>query len=159
MAGYIIITIHADVYDACTWQLGGFTGNDFVAAVAGVSLALVVVVYVMFGVSCVHRSPSLAICKSLLMLPARILCLLATNHIFIEVSPDVFANNGLSSASDTGKSVEELLARLSKPNGQQNLQQTDDVSPESKHTIIFGIVSHIAAMYEFLTVLLTMFRS
>ena len=93
------------------------------------------------------------------MLPARILRLLATNHIFIEVSPDVFANNRLSSALDTGKSVEELLARLSKPNGQQNLQQTDDVSPESKHTITFGIVSHIAAMHEFLTVLLTMFRS
>ena len=64
-------------------------------------------------VSCLHRSPSLAICKSLLMLPARILRLLATNHIFIEVSPDVFANNRLFSVLDTGKSVEELLARLS----------------------------------------------
>ena len=47
------------------------------------------------------------------MLPARILRLLATNHIFIEVSPDVFANNRLFSVLDTGKSVEELLARLS----------------------------------------------
>ena len=46
------------------------------------------------------------------MHPARILRLLATNHIFAEVSPDVFANNRLSSALDTGKSVEELLAKL-----------------------------------------------
>jgi hypothetical protein len=46
------------------------------------------------------------------VLPARILRLLATNHIFAEVSPDVFANNRLSSALDTGKSVEELLAKL-----------------------------------------------
>ena len=48
----------------------------------------------------------------LIMFPARILRLLATNYIFIEVSPDVFANNRLSSALDTGKSVEELLAKL-----------------------------------------------
>ena len=48
---------------------------------------------------------------SLLMLPGRILRLLATNHVFIEVSPDVFATNRLSSVLDTGKSVEELLAR------------------------------------------------
>ena len=45
------------------------------------------------------------------MAPARILRLLATNHIFIEVSPDIFANNRLSSALDTGKSVEELLTK------------------------------------------------
>jgi hypothetical protein len=44
--------------------------------------------------------------------PARLLRLLATNHIFKEVSPDVFASNRLSSALDTGKSVEELLARF-----------------------------------------------
>ena len=43
----------------------------------------------------------------------RILRLLATNHIFTEVSPDVFANNRLSSVLDTGKSkFEELLAKL-----------------------------------------------
>jgi hypothetical protein len=46
------------------------------------------------------------------MFPARILRLLATNHIFTEVSPDVFASNRLSSVLDTGKSVEELLAKL-----------------------------------------------
>jgi hypothetical protein len=48
----------------------------------------------------------------LIMSPARILRLLATNHIFTEVSPDVFANNRLSSTLDTGKLVEELLAKL-----------------------------------------------
>lgn len=55
------------------------------------------------------------------MLPARVLRLLATNHIFVEVSPDVFANNRLSSVLDTGKPVEELLARLAsfKSSGQQ----------------------------------------
>ena len=46
------------------------------------------------------------------MLSARVLRLLATNHIFKEVSPDVFANNRLSSVLDAGKVVEELLARL-----------------------------------------------
>ena len=46
------------------------------------------------------------------MLLARVLRLLATNHIFIEVSPDVFANNRLSSVLDTGKSVQEILTRF-----------------------------------------------
>lgn len=41
---------------------------------------------------------------------ARILRLLASRHIFREVSPDVFANNRLSSLLDTGKSVAELRA-------------------------------------------------
>ena len=45
------------------------------------------------------------------MPPARILRLLATNYIFTEVTPDVFANNRLSSTLDSGKSVEELLAK------------------------------------------------
>ncbi|KAF8489526.1 S-adenosyl-L-methionine-dependent methyltransferase [Russula emetica] len=55
---------------------------------------------------------------------ARLLRLLATNHIFTEVSPDVFANNRLSSVLDTGRSVEELLA-----------------NPESKHIGTLGITS------------------
>ena len=49
------------------------------------------------------------------MRPARILRLLATNYIFTEVSPDVFANNRLSSVLDTRKPVEELLAKLVVP--------------------------------------------
>ncbi|KAF8498128.1 O-methyltransferase, partial [Russula emetica] len=57
---------------------------------------------------------------------ARVLRLLATNHIFKEVSPDVFASNRLSSALDTGKSIEELLAR-----------------PESKHIGTLGMTSII----------------
>ncbi|KAH9988258.1 O-methyltransferase [Russula compacta] len=57
---------------------------------------------------------------------ARVLRLLATNHIFVEVSPDVFANNRLSSVLDTGKPVEELLA-----------------SPESKHIGTLGMTSII----------------
>ncbi|KAF8486791.1 S-adenosyl-L-methionine-dependent methyltransferase [Russula ochroleuca] len=56
----------------------------------------------------------------------RILRLLATNYIFIEVTPDVFANNRLSSVLDTGKSVEELLT-----------------NPESKHIGTLGITSLI----------------
>ncbi|KAJ7246822.1 O-methyltransferase [Mycena haematopus] len=42
---------------------------------------------------------------------ARILRLLATHHIFREVSTDVFANNRTSSTLDKGKSVDELLAK------------------------------------------------
>ncbi|GJE87393.1 S-adenosyl-L-methionine-dependent methyltransferase [Phanerochaete sordida] len=40
---------------------------------------------------------------------ARILRLLATNHIFVEVAPDVFTNNRISTAMDTGKSIKALL--------------------------------------------------
>ncbi|KAI0278950.1 hypothetical protein BGY98DRAFT_1096446 [Russula aff. rugulosa BPL654] len=47
-------------------------------------------------------------------------------YIFKEVSPDVFANNRLSSALDTGKSVEELLTR-----------------PESKHIGTLGMTSNM----------------
>lgn len=43
-------------------------------------------------------------------LPARILRLLATHHIFKETAPDVFTHNRLSTVLDTGKSVEEVLA-------------------------------------------------
>jgi hypothetical protein len=42
---------------------------------------------------------------------ARVLRLLATNYIFIEVSPDVFANNRLSTVLDTGRPVEELISK------------------------------------------------
>ncbi|KAJ7512273.1 S-adenosyl-L-methionine-dependent methyltransferase [Mycena galericulata] len=42
---------------------------------------------------------------------ARVLRLLATNHVFTEVSPDVFANNRLSSMLDTGKYVAQIIAR------------------------------------------------
>ncbi|KAH9024032.1 O-methyltransferase [Lactarius deliciosus] len=57
---------------------------------------------------------------------ARALRLLATNHIFIEVSPDVFANNRLSTVLDTGKPVEGLIS-----------------NPESKYIGTFGITSLI----------------
>ncbi|KZT30015.1 S-adenosyl-L-methionine-dependent methyltransferase [Neolentinus lepideus HHB14362 ss-1] len=43
------------------------------------------------------------------LLLGRILRYLATHHIFQEVSPDVFANNRLSSVIDKGKSVDDLL--------------------------------------------------
>ncbi|KAF8467039.1 hypothetical protein DFH94DRAFT_301018 [Russula ochroleuca] len=57
---------------------------------------------------------------------ARVLRLLATNYVFKEVSPDVFANNSLSSVLDTGKPVEELLTK-----------------PESRHIGTSGITSLI----------------
>jgi hypothetical protein len=57
---------------------------------------------------------------------ARVLRLLATNYIFIEVSPDVFANNRLSTVLDTGRPVEELIS-----------------NPESKHIGTLGMVSYI----------------
>lgn len=57
---------------------------------------------------------------------ARALRLLATNYIFVEVSPDVFANNRLSTVLDTGKPVEELIS-----------------NPESKHIGTLGLTSII----------------
>lgn len=42
---------------------------------------------------------------------ARILRLLATEHVLTEVSPDVFAINRISSVIDSGKSVEEIRAK------------------------------------------------
>jgi hypothetical protein len=86
---------------------------------------------------------------ALIVLPARFLRLLATNHIFTEVSPDVFANNRLSSVLDTGKSVEELLARLVLG----MLIYTNElrvVSPESKHIGTLGVTSIIEHEYELL---------
>ncbi|OCH90318.1 S-adenosyl-L-methionine-dependent methyltransferase [Obba rivulosa] len=41
----------------------------------------------------------------------RLLRFLATSHIFKEVSPDVFANNRLSSVCDTGKATAELFEK------------------------------------------------
>jgi hypothetical protein len=86
------------------------------------------------------------------MLPARILRLLATNHIFIEVSPDVFANNRLSSILDTGKSVEELLERLALSPMVSSTELTI-ISPESKHIGTLGITSIIEHGYELFTLL------
>ena len=79
--------------------------------------------------------------------PARILRLLATNYIFTEVSPDVFANNRLSSTLDTGKSVEELLAKLV-PSPLILMIELRTVSPESKHTGTLGITSILEHEYE-----------
>jgi hypothetical protein len=83
------------------------------------------------------------------MLPARVLRLLATNYIFTEVSPDVFANNRLSSVLDTGKSVEELLAKLV-PSLLTYNNGLRIVSPESKHIGTPGITSILEHMYELL---------
>jgi hypothetical protein len=80
------------------------------------------------------------------MFPARILRLLATNHIFIEVIPDVFSNNRLSSVLDTGKSVEELLARFAWSSMiRGNLLMI--TSPESKHVGTSGMASIVELAY------------
>jgi hypothetical protein len=79
-------------------------------------------------------------------LPARVLRLLATNHIFIEVTPDVFANNRLSSVLDTGKSVEELLARLAW-SSIIRVNLLTIASPESKHVGTHGMASIIELAY------------
>jgi len=80
------------------------------------------------------------------MLLARVLRLLATNYIFTEVSPDVFANNRLSSVLDTGKSVEELLARLVL-NLVASSNELTVVRPESKHIGTLGMTSIIEHVY------------
>jgi len=59
----------------------------------------------------------------------RVLRYLATNHIFKEVSPDVFANNRVSSVMDTGKSVATLKA--------------DHMSKHDKTTGVAALVGHI----------------
>ncbi|KAK0473419.1 S-adenosyl-L-methionine-dependent methyltransferase [Armillaria novae-zelandiae] len=50
-----------------------------------------------------------ALCRTSPRKLARILRLLATEHIFKEVTPDVFANNRISSLLDTGKSIDRLI--------------------------------------------------
>ncbi|KIP10236.1 hypothetical protein PHLGIDRAFT_266603 [Phlebiopsis gigantea 11061_1 CR5-6] len=57
---------------------------------------------------------------------ARALRVLATNHIFVEVSPDVFANNRLSSCLDTGKSISEIMS-----------------NPQHKHVGTFGVAAGV----------------
>jgi hypothetical protein len=82
---------------------------------------------------------------------ARVLRLLATNHIFIEVSPDVFAKNRLSTVLDTGKPVEELILRWALlcmgfpvPDTKMYLS-----SPESKYVGTLGMTTLIGHLYEF----------
>jgi hypothetical protein len=48
---------------------------------------------------------------SLMQFLARVLRVLATHHVFVEASPNVFRNNRLSSIMDTMKSVEEIKAK------------------------------------------------
>ncbi|KAH9054233.1 S-adenosyl-L-methionine-dependent methyltransferase [Lactarius vividus] len=62
---------------------------------------------------------------------SRVLRLLATNHIFVEVSPDVFANNRLSTVLDTGKPVDELIS-----------------NPESKFIGTLGMTSLIGHILD-----------
>ena len=66
------------------------------------------------------------------------------------MSPDVFANNRLSSGLDTGKSVEELLARLVLSLS-VHINMLRDVSPESKYIGTSGVPSLIEHTYELLT--------
>ena len=80
------------------------------------------------------------------MSPARILRLLATNHIFIEMTPDVFSNNRLSSVLDTGKSVEELLERLAGSSMVRGNLLTI-VSPEWRHVGTYGMASIIERIH------------
>ena len=65
------------------------------------------------------------------------------------MSPDVFANNRLSSVLDTGKSVEELLAKsvLGLFTHDNELRT---VSPESKHIGTLGITSILGHLYDIL---------
>ena len=91
------------------------------------------------------------------MLSARVLRLLATNHIFTEVTPDVFANNRLSSVLDTGKPVEKLLARLVSSNVVHSSKLTI-ISPESKHIETLGITSLIEHVYGLRTKLSKRFQ-
>jgi hypothetical protein len=65
------------------------------------------------------------------------------------VSPDVFANNRLSSVLDTGKSVEELLSKLVLDLFTHN-NELKIVSPESKHVGTPGITSIIGHLYDIL---------
>ncbi|KAI5117935.1 hypothetical protein M0805_009443 [Coniferiporia weirii] len=55
---------------------------------------------------------------------ARILRLLATHHIFTEAAPDVFANNRLSIALDSGAPLEDILA-LPAEDGANEEESTD----------------------------------
>jgi hypothetical protein len=73
------------------------------------------------------------------------------------VTPDVFANNRLSSVLDTGKSVEELLARLAWSSMVRvNLLTT--ASPESKHVGTHGMASLIEHAYGLSTGSSTLFK-
>jgi hypothetical protein len=83
------------------------------------------------------------------MFPARVLHLLVTNYIFTEVSPDVFASNRLSSVLDTGKSVQELLAKLVSSLF-MFIDELRSVSPESKHIGTLGFTSILDLVYELL---------
>ncbi|KAH8978094.1 S-adenosyl-L-methionine-dependent methyltransferase [Lactarius hatsudake] len=82
---------------------------------------------------------------------SRVLRLLATNHIFIEVSPDVFANNRLSTVLDTGKPVDELISKwalfgVRLPNTISLMPRV--FSPESKFIETLGLTSLISYILD-----------
>lgn len=67
--------------------------------------------------------------------PARALRLLATHHLFTEVSPDLFTNNSLSSVLDTGISTRKYLtcpkAEKFKEAGAHNLAYVELMADEA----------------------------
>ncbi|KAH9012305.1 S-adenosyl-L-methionine-dependent methyltransferase [Lactarius hengduanensis] len=81
---------------------------------------------------------------------SRVIRLLATNHIFIEVSPDVFANNRLSTVLDTGKPIDELISKwaLFSAIAKHNTLMPLVFSPESKFIGTLGLTSLISLILD-----------
>ena len=59
----------------------------------------------------VRVSPLRATSLTARICQARLLRFMATYHVFREVTPDVFANNRVSSLLDTGKDIDVILAK------------------------------------------------
>ncbi|KAI0314822.1 S-adenosyl-L-methionine-dependent methyltransferase [Amylostereum chailletii] len=88
---------------------------------------------------------------------ARLLRLAATKHVFVEVSPDVFAHNRASSLLDTGKSVDVILSNpIDKHTGVQGLSawagsmgdefmKTQSYLPEA---VLDPVSGHSTDMYD-----------
>lgn len=71
---------------------------------------------------------------------------LATNHIFREVKPDVYANNRISSVCDTGKPVTEIISRRVPyvSNSPVHIHKNPVRRPEKKYVGTNGIAAFIS---------------
>ena len=68
---------------------------------------------------------------------------LASTFVFVEVAPNVFANNRLSSTLDTGKTVEEIKAKCVRIFRTLSTISTDYHSPVARFTGALGVASLI----------------
>ncbi|KAF7304096.1 hypothetical protein MIND_00641100 [Mycena indigotica] len=103
--------LSAEVCSPLTMMLNA-SQSFYIASCLNVASELnVVEILKEYGTKGLHVNEIAARCKAEPGLLSRILRLLATHHVFREVTPDVFANNRISAVLDKGQSAADLFAK------------------------------------------------